>query len=182
MHTLRRADIAAVCNVSVCSVSRWIASADTVRRSTPNQFSHYLYSLEGVVKGLRRDRKRGLSAHEARALAEIDRTRRTGEDKILFVGLDPRERAQGLTSVLTDVERERLKLAQAQFTGALVAHLLDRNIFEHLDYLRDVLILSPDVLCFVLTGDGDGIAWHNFAPSFAVVNVPADQPYIKEAA
>lgn len=183
MHTIRRADIAAVCNVSICSVPRWIAKEDTVRRSTENHFHRYHYTLGGVVRGLRKSRKRGLSAHEARALAEIDRTRRGGEEAILFVGDGPRERAQALTAVLTDVEKERLKLAQAQFTGALVAHLLDRNIFERLDHLRDVLILSPDVLYFVLTGDAtDGLNWPNFAPAFAVVNVPADVLYDKEAA
>lgn len=182
MHTLRRADIADVCNVSICSVPRWIASTDSVRRSTPNQFHRYLYSLEGVVKGLRTNRKRGLNQHEARGLAEIDRTRRAGEDAVLFVGDSPRQRAQALTAVLTDVEKERLKLAQAQFTGALVANLLDRDIFEHLDHLRDVLILSPDVLYFVLTGDtADGLHWQKFAPAFAVVNVPTDVLY-KEVA
>jgi hypothetical protein len=141
-----------------------------------------LYSLEGVVKGLRRNRKRGLSAYEARALAQIDKERRTSEDAVLFAGDGPRERALGLAAVLTDVERERLKLAQSQFTGALVAHLLDRAIFEHIDHLRDVLVLSPDVLFFVLTGDAGGIDWQNFSPAFAVVNVTTDVQYHKEAA
>ncbi|MCJ8335936.1 MAG: hypothetical protein MJH10_17125 [Epibacterium sp.] len=171
MHTISRSNIAQVWDVSVCSVRRWIADKDSDGRTIKHQSNHYLYSLEGVVRGLRKNRKRGLGLHEVRALAETDRKYRAGEDVALFVGEEARQRAKELALVLTPAKQERFKVAQAQFTGALVTHLLDRSVFEHIDYLRDVLILSPDVLYFVMTADG--LNWDHFAPVFAVVNTPA---------
>ncbi|MDF1802008.1 hypothetical protein [Thalassovita sp.] len=72
----------------------------------------------------------------------------------------------------------RLALCESQFTAALVETLLDRDVFEHLEVLRTVLALHPDILAYVLTGNSE-VEWREFSPAFAVVNAPTT---LKEAA
>ena len=75
----------------------------------------------------------------------------------------------------------RLKQAKGVFTGALVEAFFDRSLFRHLEELRDILILCPDVLYFVLTGDAAmQPTWRHFAPAFAAINAP--ESTTKEAA
>jgi len=176
MHTICKKDLCKVLRVSLHGARLWLGDADFVVEG-----SKYLYRLPDVVAAARANRKRGLNSVEARGLIEIDRVRRADEDAVLHVGEGARQRAHDVTRALTLGEAERLKLAQAQFTGSLVENLLDRAVFEHLDDLRDILILSPEILAFVLTGDAAMLpVWRHFAPAFAVVNVP--ETTTKEAA
>lgn len=174
MFTITVPDIAACLGVCAASPRNWLTDCPRQRAG-----STFTYQLSDVVAALRVHRTRGLNAAEARSLVEVDRVKRSYADDTLFLGEDALPRARRLSATLTRPERERLMYCQSQFTAALVQTLLDRDLFMHIDILRDVLIMHPDVLAYVLTSNSPLPDWPQLAPAFAVINAPTP---INEAA
>ena len=173
MFTITIPDLQACLRVSSGTPKLWLAKCPRERAGRG-----YTYRLADVLPNIR-SRPRGLSAAEARSLVEVDRAKREFGEDTLYLGEDAERRAELLITSLTAAERERLAYCQSQFTAALVEKLLDRSVFEHIEVLRTILALHPDVLAHIMTGDDVLPDWHNFAPAFAVVNAPAT---LKEAA
>lgn len=173
MYTITISDLQACLRVSCRTPQHWLGGCPRERAGRG-----YAYRLTDLVPRIRA-RPRGLSAAEARSLVEVDRAKREYGEDMLYLGEDAETRAERLIASLTAVERERLAYCQSQFTAALVEKLLDRSVFEHIETLRTVLALHPEVLAHVLTG-GDVLPdWLAFAPAFAVINAPTS---IMEAA
>lgn len=166
MYTITIPDLQACLRVSNKTPHLWLGGCPRERAGRA-----FAYRLADLVPRIR-SRPRGLSAAEARSLVEVDRAKREYGEDMLYLGEEAEVRAERLIASLTAAERERLSYCQSQFTAALVEKLLDRSVFEHIETLRAVLALHPDVLAHVLTGDDVLPDWLNFAPAFAVVNAP----------
>jgi len=173
MFTVTVPDLQACLNVAAATPKGWLGGCARERTGP-----RYAYRLADVVPAIRARRAGGLSASEARSLVEVDRTKQSYGEDTLYLGEDALDRACRLIDCLIKSERERLALCQSQFTAALVETLLDRDVFEHLEVLRTVLALHPDILAYVLTGNSE-VEWREFSPAFAVVNAPTT---LKEAA
>ncbi|MBY6056824.1 hypothetical protein [Leisingera daeponensis] len=166
MFTITIPDLQACLRVSNKTPTRWLAGCARERAGCA-----FAYRLSDLVPRIRA-RPRGLSAAEARSLVEVDRAKREFDEDTLYLGEDAKGRAEHLIASLTAAERERFAYCQSQFTAALVEKLLDRSVFEHIETLRTVLALHPDVLAHVLTSDDVLPDWLIFAPAFAVINAP----------
>ncbi|MFD0909522.1 hypothetical protein [Ruegeria arenilitoris] len=177
MFTITVPDLQACLRVSSATPKGWLGDCPRERTGP-----RYAYRLPDILPRIRERRPRGLSAAEARSLVEVDRVKRSYGEDTLYLGEDARERAQRLVNSLTESESERLAYCQSQFTAALVERLLDREVFTHIEFLRLLLALHPDILAYVMTADDAVLPdWRAFAPAFAVINAPESTP-IKEAA
>lgn len=122
------------------------------------------YTLAGVIPRIAAKHRAKISAVVARAM----------DDGSLFVGANE-TMADDLESWLDSPMKERLRAVRTKFFNALQTTTLSNAFYADSERIRTLLILSPSVLPYVLTGDKKGLpSWPDFARAFVLVHLPQD--------
>lgn len=178
--TLRLTDLSEVMGVHVRSLMRWVSNS-----SPAFDFGcaprGVMYSLPEIVAVLRANRKKGLYGDDLRRVVEFDACERAARASVplfpddIWLGGDPEGRTAAFWASLTAEERERVRLVQKNVAGAAIAAGVPR-----VERLRNITLIHPAAVRFVLTGDGEELpandaGWRGWVKAIDVVNVPVPE-------
>ncbi|MBS4009163.1 MAG: hypothetical protein KGZ72_00250 [Roseovarius sp.] len=178
--TMRLTDLATILRVHIRSLVRWVD-----RNSPAHDFGHaprgVMYALPEAVIFLRANRKRGLCSDDLARVVTFDANERATRAATplypddIWLGIDPESRAGAFWAALTPEERERARLIQKDVAGAAIAAGVAR-----VERLRNITLIHPAAVRFILTGEGDELpvgraGWRAWAKAIDVVNVPATE-------